>query len=334
MRTLIIGGTGFVGRHLVLQGVERGHEITLYNRGRTSPELFDRAAVTTIVGDRAESLEPLAGGSWDVVIDTCGYVPRVVDASARALANSVDRYVFISTLAAYADHSQAHGDESAVLATIHDPETETIDARTYGALKALCEGVVTDIYGDRALHVRPGLIVGPDDHTDRFTYWPVSVATQRQLIAPPSDIVVEFTDVRDVARWTWVAAEAALSGAFDVSGPTPPRPTFGAVVAACQDAARATGVSAPATVVHVTEQFLLDQGVTPWQDLPLWVRPEQTGFATRTCARAIASGLTFRPLAETVRDTLDWAMANGESARLAGLDGARVAHLLERWTTT
>ncbi|MEM7164422.1 MAG: NAD-dependent epimerase/dehydratase family protein [Planctomycetota bacterium] len=326
MRVLILGGTGFLGRHIVNEGLRRDHDVTLFHRGRTTQDLYENNAVRTILGDRDGGLQALQNDTWDAVIDTCGYVPRVVGDSCRLLQQRAPHYVFISTLAVYAEHLTPRADESAALATIADTDTEVIDGRTYGALKALCEEQVTRTYGNSGLLVRPGLIVGPDDHTDRFTHWPLGIAHRQEMIAPPATTDVEFTDVRDLAAWLWIATERQLSGPFNVSGPTPPGCTFADVVTACQQAA-----DSPATIIWASEEFLLAEDVAPWSDLPLWVKQDQSAFALRSCERALAAGLTYRAIDETVRDTLAWATKARPDGLKSGLSAERERELIARW---
>ncbi|MEW6402172.1 MAG: NAD-dependent epimerase/dehydratase family protein, partial [Chloroflexota bacterium] len=198
MKILIIGGTRFLGRHLVNSARARGHEVTLFNRGQTNPDLFRR--VEKIWGDREKDLDQLKGRNWDAVIDTCGYVPRVVRMSAEALKESVENYVFISSLSIYPDFRKRGLNETDPVAKLQDESVEEVTGETYGPLKALCERVVQDVFGIDSLVIRPGLIVGPHDPTDRFTYWPVRVARGGDVLAPDGpDAFTQFIDARDLA---------------------------------------------------------------------------------------------------------------------------------------
>lgn len=301
MRLLIIGGTRFLGRHLVEDATERGHHVTLFNRGRTNPELFP--GVERIRGDRESELDALKDGRWDAVVDTCGYVPRVVGASARALAGRVGLYVFISSISVHGDFSRPVSEDSP-LATIEDESTEEVTGESYGPLKALSERAVEDAVPGRALIVRPGLIVGPHDTTVRFSYWTARVARGGEVLAPgePSRHV-QFIDARDLAAWTLRMTEAGRAGVFDATGPDEPL-TMGEFLDACRDVSRSD-----ARFTWVDEQFLIERGVAPWSELPLWL-PESNEqfryFSKVDVGRALAEGLTFRPLSETVRDTLAW----------------------------
>jgi len=304
VKILILGGTAFLGRTFVEIARARGHELTLFNRGQRNPNLFPE--FEQILGDRthAEDLALLANRSWDAVLDTCGYFPRVVGMSADALRDHVGRYLFISSISVYADFSTANQDETAPVATIADPTVEEITGETYGALKALCEQRVQEVYGDRALIVRPGLIVGPYDQSDRFTYWPVRMSRGGDVVVPDrKDQPVQIIDVRDLAAWCLDLLERGIAGVFNATGPTQP--------VRLQNALEACAEGTEANLIWTDPAVLKEAGVQPWMDLPLAV--DFDGSADGLCEinidRALAAGLTFRPLAETVRDTLDWALA-------------------------
>ena len=325
MQLLIIGGTRFLGRALVDEALAAGHSITLFNRGQSNPGLYPD--VEQIHGNRDGGLGALAGRRWDAVIDTCGYVPRIVRAAADALAEAVEHYTFISSLSVYADPLPISADEDAPPATIADETVEEITGETYGALKALCERTAAEGMGGRALSVRSGLIVGPHDASDRFNYWPARVARGGEVLAPESpDYGVQFIDVRDLARWTLRATEQRLTGPYNVTGPERPLPLGNLL-----DTARAvTGSDARFTWVSGT--FLLEQGVGPFVELPLWVPSEDAGFNNFAIGRALAAGLTFRPVEETVRDTLAWlATRPADHVGRAGLPAEREAELLRLW---
>ncbi|RME58782.1 MAG: SDR family oxidoreductase, partial [Caldilineae bacterium] len=306
MNLLILGGTVFLGRHIVEAALTRGHQVTLFNRGQHNPDLFPE--VEKLRGDRdpnvGDGLQALEGRSWDAVIDTCGYAPRIVEASATLLAGAVAHYTFVSSLSAYASFATPHQDEYAPLAVMEDPTVEEITGETYGPLKVLCEQAAEAAMPGQVCVVRPGLIVGPHDPTDRFTYWPVRVARGGRVLAPGRpDYPIEYTDVRDLAAWIVHAAEQRLAGPFNVSGPEQPT-TLGDLLETSR-----TVSDSNAEFVWIDEAFLLEQGVQPWSELPLWVgdSPEYAGFSSFDCSRARANGLRFRPPEETVRDTLAWA---------------------------
>ena len=322
MNLLVLGGTRFLGRHVVEAALARGHRVTLFNRGRTAPDLYP--TVEQLRGDRDSELAPLRGRRWDAVIDTCGYLPRLVRRSAQALAASVDRYLFVSSISVYADQAQPGQDEAAPRARLPRPDCEDI-GQHYGALKAACEDEVLAIYGERALLLRPGLIVGPFDPTGRFTYWVQRVAHGGVVLAPPApDYPVQFIDARDLAGWAIELLEAAARGAFNAVGPAAPLDcaTF---LEACRRA-----LDAPADFAWPDGEFVARHGVAPWTQLPLYAGEESRGLCQVSIARALAAGLRLRPVAETCRDTAQWAgglpLPDG-----VGLPASREAELLAAW---
>jgi len=318
MKLLVLGGTIFLGRHVVDCALAKGHEVTIFHRGRHGVELFPE--VERILGDRDGGLEPLRGREFDAVIDPSGYVPRIVRESAEFLADATEHYAFISSLSVYSDDSTPGQDESGPLVELEDPAAEEVTGETYGGLKVLCEAAVTDVFGERALNLRPGLIVGPHDPTDRFTYWPRRVASGGRVIAPaPEDGPVEFSDVRDLAAFLVHAAERRTGGILNASGPAIDRPTFGEFLAACRETA-----GSDAEFVWIDEAFMEAQEIGPWMDLPLFAGTDAPGFNTRDSGAAVAAGLTFRPMAETIRDTLSWARSLPEDREWrAGLTADR-----------
>jgi 2'-hydroxyisoflavone reductase len=296
MKLLVLGGTQFLGRHLVEAALERGHEVTLFNRGQTRPELFP--GVERLVGDRDGDLAALEAGEWDAVVDTSGYVPRVVRQSAELLASRVRRYLFVSSISVYADVSRPGVDEDAPVARLEE-DTEEYRGPAYGALKALCEEVVTEVYGDRATIVRPGLIVGPWDPTGRFTYWPARIAAGGDVLAPePRDAAVQVIDARDLADFCLHLLEGDVAGTFNATGPEEPL-TIEQVLTACEG---------DANLVWVPADWLVERGVGEWMELPLWLSsPEYGGMMGIDVSRGVQAGLTFRPLERTIADTLAWA---------------------------
>lgn len=328
MRILLLGGPKFLGLHLIEAALANGHTLTLFNRGQTNPNRFPQ--VEKLRGDRDGGLDPLRGRTWDVVMDTCGYLPRLVGDSARLLQDSVEHYTFISSISVYAHLPQVGMDESAPVGTLEDESVEQITGETYGPLKALCEQAVERHFPQRALHVRAGLIVGPHDPTDRFTYWVVRAARGGEVLAPARpDYLTQFIDVRDLAEWTIRMAEARHAGTYNATGPLQPLP-MGELLQAARDAS-----GSDAQFTWVSEAFLLENKVAPWSELPLWIPdsdPDAAGFSTVRCARALAAGLRYRPLADTLRDTLAWAQARpAEHAWRAGLTPEREAELLAAW---
>ena len=318
MRLLLLGGPKFVGRAVIDVASARGHEVTLFNRGTTGAGLYPE--LDRVVGDRDGGLEGLRGREWDAVVDTSGYLPRVVGQSAGLLADAVGHYVFVSSISVYASFAEVV-DEGSELAELSAPGSEDISA-DYGALKALCEREVDTAFPGRSTAVRAGLIVGPHDPTGRFTYWPHRVARGGDVLVPgPAWRPIQLVDVRDLAAWIVTAAEERLSGAFNATGPA----TMGAVLDAAR---RASGSTARA--VEVDDAFLTGQGVGEWMELPLWIDPSNDDwrhFMDVDASRATAAGLTFRPLDETVAG----ALAEAALVEGVGLTPERETELLTAW---
>lgn len=334
MHFLVLGGTVFLGRHVVDAALARGHDVTIFHRGNHAAHR--PADVDVVLGDRDGGLGPLRGRTWDAVVDTSGYVPRLVRDSARLLADSTSHYTFVSTISVYADVLQAVNEDSPV----HEPAddaTEDVNASTYGPLKVACERAVTAVYPGRILLQRPGLIAGPHDPTDRFTYWVRRAARGGRILAPADrDAPVQWIDVRDLADWTVQAAEQGIAGTYNAVVPHRTA-TFADLVETCL-----AGTGSNGDIVWVDKQFLLDAGVTPWQDLPLWLpaETEMQGMLSADASRAAAAGLRTRPLLETVEAVHAWDLtrvprptaadpALGNLA--AGLTPAREEALLRRW---
>lgn len=337
MKLLVLGGTVFLGRHVVDAALARGHEVTLFNRGRHSPDLYSQ--IEKLRGDRDGNLTPLAGRRWDAVIDPSGYVPRIVRDSVEMLAGAVEHYTFISSISVYPTLPTAGMDEDAPTGTLDDERVETVDGDTYGPLKALCERAAEAAMPGRVLNVRAGLIVGPHDPTGRFTYWPVRVARGGDVLAPGRpQRPVQFIDARDLAEWTVRMAESRGTGVFNVTGPDEPL-TMGRLLAECKAVS-----GSDARFVWLDDRFLLEHEAGPWMELPLWIpedRPEMSGFMSVSVERALAAGLTLRPLADTIRATLDWHATRppapdtegaGLDVRGAGMKPEREAELLQAWT--
>jgi 2'-hydroxyisoflavone reductase len=320
VRLLLLGGPKFLGRAVIETALAGGHKLTLFNRGRTNPEEFPE--VERLQGDRDGGLGALAGRSWDAVVDTSGYVPRLVRDSAELLAGAVERYVFVSSISVYAGFSEPVT-ETSPLAAVEDETTEDVQEH-YGALKALCERAVEDVFGDRGTSIRAGLIVGPHDPTGRFTYWPHRIARGGEVLVPGRpDRPVQFVDVRDLAGFLLLVAERGPGGPVTATGPVPAL-TMGALADAC----RAVTAS-DASFTHVDDAFLVEHEVGEWMELPLWVAPKPgwERFLEADVSRALAAGLTFRPLAVTVRDTL----AQAATVDGVGLAPEREAELLRAW---
>lgn len=325
MRILIIGGTRFLGRHLVEAAREHSHEVTLFNRGKTNPDIFPD--VETIIGDREHDLDRLQGRLWEAVIDTSGYFPRLVRLSAEALKDNVTRYVFISSLSVYGNFRKVGIDESDPVAKIQNETIEEITGETYGPLKALCEQAVQDIFGlERTLIIRPGLIVGPHDPTDRFTYWPVRVARGGDVLAPQKpEAPIQIIDVRDLADFIINLIEANTFGTYNATGPDYEL-TIGRLLEVSKQV-----IGSDADIKWASVDFLNQNKVEAWSDMPTWIPDDEegAGFSRLDVSKAIRAGLKFRPLEETVRDTLEWAKTRPSDHEWnAGLTAEREAELL------
>jgi len=325
-RLLILGGTAFLGPELVEEAKRAGWTVTLFNRGKTNPQLFPD--VEKLRGDRRSDLKALEGRSWDAVVDTSGYFPRDVAASARLLAKSVGLYAFVSTISVYGDTSKPGIDERSPVAKTDQPDADKVTGANYGALKALCEEAAERAMPGKVLVIRSGLIIGPGDTSDRFTYWPVRVARGGEVLAPGTpDDPVQLVDVRDLAAWTIAMIDKGRTGVFNATGPREPL-TFGAMLAACREAS-----GSDAAFTWVDAKTLEELKVAPWSDMPCWVPPfgETAGSRRVSNGKAVGEGLTFRPIAETARDTLAWWRTLTEERRArpkAGLTPDREAAAL------
>jgi len=329
LRILILGGTKFIGPALVEYAQARGHKVTLFNRGKTNTHLFPD--VEKLKGDRNDDLESLKGHEWDVVIDNSAMVPRWVRQSAGLLKDQAKLYLFTSSISVYSDVSKSGIDEEAPVGTVEDPTVEEITGETYGPLKALCEQEAQKAFGDGAIVVRPGLIVGPMDPSDRFTYWPVRIDRGGEVMAPgdPTD-PVQFIDVRDLSEWYVRLVEQGGGGVYNATGPgselSIAEMLYGIRAATTSDV-RFTWVDA---------EFLSQHEVAPWGEMTVWIPPvdEYAGFSRVDCSRAIKTGLTFRPLAVTTADTLEWwdTLPEERKAKLrAGLAADKEAKVLAAW---
>ena len=328
LRLLILGGTRFIGPHFVEAARARGHQVTLFNRGRTNPERAQNVEV--LHGDRNGQLDALKGRQWDAVLDTSAFVPRIVRLSAELLAPSISQYVFVSSISVYASFARPN-DESSPLGKIADETIEKVDGDTYGPLKALCERAAERALPGRTTILRPGLIVGPDDNTDRFTYWPARVARGGEVMAPGTrEDEIQVIDVRDLAAFTLLGIEQRIMGAFNLISP-PDTFTMGGLLDACVAAARSD-----ARVTWVPAGFLAAHKVEGWSDMPVWVNAvgEEAGFALTSAERALTAGLKIRPLSDTVRDTLAWHLSRPaeQQAKLkAGITPEREQEVLAAW---
>jgi len=334
LRILILGGTGFIGPHQVSYALARGHKLTLFNRGH-EPDAWG-GRVEELIGDRQTGdLKSLEGREWDVCIDNPTTLPFWVRDAGKVLAGKVKQYIFISTISVYADNKPGE-DEAAALVpyTGKDAMAETSAGEhreLYGPLKAISEAEAKRQFGDAVTIIRPGLIAGPGDETDRFTYWPVRLSKGGDVLAPgDGKDWVQFIDARDLAEWTIRMAETRTLGVFNASGPArvlQMRPML--------DAVRA-GVGSDAKFVWVSDAFLDANKVSAWSDMPVWVprNSDDAGFVQRNTEKALAAGLIFRPVAKTASDTLAWFKtqpAERQAKLRAGLAADREAELLALW---
>lgn len=321
MDLLILGGTVFLGRHLVDAATQRGHAVTLFNRGRSRTVV--PAGVTSLRGDRDGGLGALESGRWDAVIDTSGYVPRLVRASASLLGSRAAHYTFISSVSVYDDDNTPDGPASVTngdigrvnenwpVHTLDDNTIECVDGETYGALKAMCERAAQSAFAGGCLIVRPGLIVGPHDPTHRFTYWPRRIARGGDVLVPGRpQRVLQFIDARDLAAWIISMVERRQTGVYNATGFEPPT-AFGDLAEQCRVVSESD-----ARFVWVDDAFLLEHEVGVWMELPLWIpeTPAHAGFYRVDSRKAMAAGLRFRPLEHTVADTLAWTRGHTQAA--------------------
>ena len=328
MNILILGGTLFLGRHLVDAALARGHKVTLFNRGKTNSDLYPE--VEKIRGDRTnfEDLESLRDRHWDAVIDTCGYYPHNVKLSAQALKDSVECYVFISSISVYGEPpTSPEINENSPVAMLENEDLLSYEKESYGNRKALCEQVIEKELPGRTLNIRPGLIVGPYDPSDRFTYWPARLQRGGTVLAPGNpDAPVQIIDVRDLAEWTIRMVEDKGTGIFNATGPEVPLSMQKVLETCCQVA------GTPAEFAWVDDEFLLAQGVSPFTDLPLWLPGAATVMMQVSVSKALNEGLDFRSLEETVKDTLSWDNARPlDAKRVNGISAERESELILLW---
>jgi 2'-hydroxyisoflavone reductase len=329
LKILIMGGTGFLGPHVVEVARKRGHTLTLFNRGKTHPGLFPD--IEQLHGDRKSDLSALEGRKWDAVVDTSAYIPADVTKSATLLAPNVTQYLLISTVSVYAKLDKPGQDESAPLATTDKPDADKVTNENYGALKALCEKAALAALPGRTIVIRPGLIVGPGDPTDRFTYWPVRVSRGGEVLAPgkPAD-PVQFIDGRDLAEFIVLCLEKKAFGTYNADAQAGAL-TIGEVLDTCKRVSKSD-----ATFTWADAKFLEEQKISAWSDLPVWAPAEgdDAGFGRVSAAKAKAAGLKYRPLADTVRDTLLWIHTEPPervTKMKAGLTAEREAEALKAW---
>jgi len=325
-RLLVLGGTRFLGPHLVEEALARGWEVTLFNRGQSNPKLFPE--LEKLIGDRDGDLSALDGREWDACIDTSGYIPRHVTASTTKLADAIGQYLFISTISVYQEDEEGLPQtEESPLATIEDEGFEEVTNESYGALKALCEQAAEAVMPGRVTNIRPGLIVGPLDNSGRFTYWPWRVAKGGEVLAPGDpNAPIEFIDARDLAAFCLHCLEQKTVGIFNANGPGPrlsmAELLYGAKVV----------LGADAQFTWIPDKELLEWGAGPWMELPLWI-PSEYPHGMSVVKKARAAGLTWRPAGDTIRDTAAWAVTALDNPRTLGrsLSPEKEADLLLKW---
>lgn len=334
LKILVLGGTGFLGPHFVRAALDGGHQVTLFNRGKTNTHLFP--GLEKLRGDRDGGLDALAGAieggrRWDAVLDTSGYVPRLVRDSATLLRPAATRYLFVSSISVYSPDEKVGLSEDDPVGRLEDPTVETVDGETYGPLKALCEEVAEEVFARGATVVRPGLIVGPGDPTDRFTYWPVRCARGGDMIAPgrPTD-PTQVVDARDLSAFMLGCLARGHAGRYNVTGPVEPI-TMGDLVGACIAAA-----GSEVRPEWIDAAFLNEMDVSPWMHMPAWVPPsgDGGGILQVDIGRAVGAGLSTRALESTARDTLAWwrsLPAERRAKPRAGLSPEREAEVLGAW---
>ncbi len=330
LRILILGGTGFIGPNQVKYAVARGHKVTVFNRGKTNPGSLP-AGVEQLIGDRNGQLDALKGRQWDAVIDNPTTLPRWVRDAAAILKGNADQYLFISTISVYKDNSKVGMDEDDATIVLEDPTTEVIAGESYGGLKALSEKEAEKAFPGKTTIVRPGLIVGAGDQSDRFSYWPARINRGGEVLAPgnPTD-PVQFIDARDLGEWTIRLLEQKVYGKFNALGPA-----HKLTMAEMLYGIKAI-TTAGAQFTWVPASFLEEQKVSPWMDMPVWVpaEGEYAGFGSRSNKRALAAGLTFRSLADTAQWTLDYYEsrdAERNAKARAGIKPEREAEVLAAW---
>lgn len=322
MNVLILGGTVFLGIHLTEVLQNHGHQVTLFNRGTKNPLFFHD--VEKLIGDRNDNLQALLGRRFDAVIDTSGYIPRIVELSAKVLSNVTDHYTFISTINVYENFQKTEIDETFPLAQLADPQNETFSDQSYGPLKALCEDVIQRYFPMKSLIIRPGIIVGPNDPTGRFTYWLRRLAAGGEVLAPPNQ-PLQVIDVSDLAKWTIEMIERRSTGIYNATGESI---SFNYLLQECQK------ISPQSThQTWVSENFLHQKNVQGWTDLPLWLTSEsqRDGLFTINSQKAIKEGLKYRPLSETILRTLQWDLTRDSHKTQTGLNRSKEKELLKEW---
>jgi 2'-hydroxyisoflavone reductase len=332
LKVLVLGGTGISGPHLVRELDSRGHQVTLFNRGKRNPGLFPN--VEALIGDRNAPLDVLKGRDFDVVVDNSGYFPRQVQATAQLFKDRARHYIYVSSISAYADLTPPGIDENYKLAELKDPDATEITNDNYGGLKAACERIVEQTFGARQAVIRPSYIVGPGDSSDRFTYWPVRVARGGEMLAPGTALdPIQFIDARDMAEFMRMCVERNISGRYNLCNP-PGAVTIGDLLETSKRVSKSN-----ATFVWASQTFLEQNKVLESGEIPIWAPPSGTeaGATLISSVRAVAQGLRFRDLETTVKDTLAWheqRPAEQKAKLRAGLTPEREAELLKKLKTS
>ncbi len=328
VKLLILGGTRFLGLHIVKEAVKRGHEVTIFHRGLTDHEEIPKQ-VEKLQGDRDGDLIALQDRKWDAVIDTCGYIPRIVKSSAELLSSSTDLYVFISSISVYGDFSKPDMKENSTVGTIEDKTIEEVTSETYGPLKVLCEQEVLNLFPEGSLIIRPGLIVGPEDYTERFTYWPRRISRGGEILAPGNpNAKIQFIDVRDLANFILIQTERKRQGTYNVTGPKE-HLTFEAFLQCCKDS-----LNSQAEITWVDDDFLQEQQIGQWIELPLYISAKEnmSGMLDVNIEKALHEGLTFMSLEETIKDTFEWDLKQPKDRKKkAGLEEEKEMEALKQW---
>lgn len=325
LKILILGGTNFLGPHLVEELQEHGHEVTLFNRGTQDISCFPN--VEFIQGNRDGDLDALKNRWWDAIIDTSGHLPRLVEDSSKILSTATNHYTFISTIGVYKDFHALNIDERYPLANLDDKSIEEINEKTYGALKASCEKVIEHYFNDHFLVIRPGLIVGPRDPTNRFAYWPLRILAGGEILAPGSPKQnLQFIDVRDLAKWIVTMVEKRETGFYHATGPKRSL-SFEELLKTCAQISKKE-----LSIAWVSENFLIEHGVQDWTELPLWLsyKRNMPGFLTVSVKKALEAGLKFRPLTETIEAIIDWEKQQKNKDSF-GIAPKKEQELLIRW---
>ncbi len=321
-RLLVIGGTRFVGRAMVEEALSRGWDVTVFHRGQTNDHLFE-GRVTTVHGDRLHDLG-LIQGEFDACIDSCGYFPRAIWIAADALSDRVGHMTFVSTISVYADPPPG-SDELAALGTLEDKTVEEITGETYGGLKVLCEEAVKQAFGEKSFLPRPGLIIGPEDYTDRWTYWIWKIATQAETLVPNvPEGQIQLIDARDLAKFVIHGIDQGYSGPYNCVGPATPHRFLDVL----EETRRELNPSGKITLVDPAE--LEAAGKSDDAAFPLYGFVQLPGWSSISAAKARAAGLQLRPLLESARDTVDWMRTRDKKELAVGLSPEDERALLDQ----